>query len=197
MNQFVFNSKGENLSFFLELCRAKCPSAEIFGNYIFMQKDGVRIGLFLCFDLAPLSAQTALNCCKTAVDERLEQIYLLCAAAEDSALRMIKSYAPVKASILQGNAVFAMLKQNSYFPKITAIPMKEKTFGNFIKSIINRKRFKGYFFTGVFILFLSVFTPFKLYYQVFSGFLLLLSALCLLRNGKSESEELPNFFLND
>ncbi len=192
------NSDRENLDFFMQLCRAKCEECrEDKDGFIFMSKDGIRMGMFLRFYLAPLSAQQALDCCKAALEARLEQAFILTAAADEGALRTVKGINGLNVRILQEHGVFGILKENSYYPPKPVHNIKQPTgFAGMLRAAVERKRFKGYFFSGLFILALSFLTPYRIYYLLFSCFLLILSAVCLLVRQVSRPDAVPNFFLS-
>ncbi len=191
INQFTVNTARANAEFFFSLCG---KDAELKGGFVTLEVDGIATGLFPAFTLEPLSADGALGCCKRAAEEGLSQLYILTGEATDAALRLVSGLA-VKAKIVQGAGVFRALKAADAYPEITAPAVKTKEAASLLRSAMSRKRFKGYLFTGLFILGLSFLTPFKTYYICFSAVLLTLSALCLTGRFRHTDEELPELAL--
>lgn len=66
------------------------------------------------------------------------------------------------------------------------------TLREIFKNSISRNKSKGYFISGLVLLFTSLIIPYKIYYVVFSSILLLLSLICRL-NKKSTSSNISIF----
>ncbi|MCQ2399499.1 MAG: hypothetical protein MJ072_03215 [Clostridia bacterium] len=67
-----------------------------------------------------------------------------------------------------GDETFLILKSANYYPEIKIVLNEKKlTVKGAIKDFFLKTNAKGFFFTGLTLLFLSFLTPFKLYYVIF------------------------------
>ena len=136
---------------------------------------------FLYFTLSPLSPDDVAQCIKCGTQK--SKVILCCKAGEDSA-ELARDF---NVSIKQIGEIYAALKDKNLLPeKYICGEIKKVGIWEKIKKRFNRKLCPSLFFCGFTLLFFSFFTFYRIYYIVFGGLLITLSAVCLLF-GQSKS----------
>ena len=182
-NFFLFNNFEENANFYKSMLENKY-SVEIKNNFLYLENDIHKIALFLLFDVKKINQDQVVFCLKSVKKYDLTKIAIICNAYENNVLNISQNY-KIKTEILnkQQNYNNILLIFNT-FPQITEKNnVKEKlTFKFLLRNAIERKKFKTYFFGGLFLFFASLFVRYNIYYKVFASIMFMLSILCLFEN---------------
>ncbi len=192
LNQLVFSTKRDALSLYYEIARAKVPATTLEPPYILMDDEGKRMAMTTEFSVGTLQPERLLECYQN-LPEGIEELFVLCIAADARCRTVIQSVSAVKIHVLEGDLCYRLLQENGIYPKLSEKPVKVKRARMILSSAFSRKNFKGYFFSGLLILALSFVTPFSLYYRIFGSVLLLLSAYTL-RNRRFNKKDPPSAF---
>lgn len=195
LNQLMYHPKSVNLRLFCEIARKKDSQARIKTDFVLTEHAGKTVGLFPLFPCGALSPDQVLEVYRRAQTAGLDQAVVLTSSATAEAVRFAAALWDVKVVILGQNAVWKLLKTHSVFPKLTTRPKEVQTPSGILRRAFSRKRFKGYFFSGLGLFALSFFTPFRIYYLVAGGVLLTMALLCLALQHKLSDPAPDDFFL--
>ncbi|MDE7380422.1 MAG: hypothetical protein K2N14_05145, partial [Clostridia bacterium] len=132
---------------------------------------------FFNFNLSPLSPDAIAEIIKVETDKKK---CVFCCEASLSALSFAEDF---NITILNIAHVYALLKDKNLLPEKYALGnAKKPNIFKRIKKRFNRKLCPPLFFCGLSLLFFSFFTYYPVYYVVFGGLLLILSAASILIN---------------
>ncbi len=192
LNQLVFSSKRDALNLYYEIARAKVPTTSLAEPYILMDDEGKRMAMTTEFSVGMLQPERLLECYQNLPAD-IEELFVLCIAADPRCRTILQSISTVKIHVLEGDFCYRLLRENGIYPKLSEKPVKVKRARIVLANAFSRKNFKGYFFSGLLILLLSFLTPFSLYYRIFGSVLLLISAYTL-RNRRFNKKDPPSAF---
>ena len=195
LNQLMYHPKPLNLKLFCEIARKKDPEARVRTDYVFTRHDGKTAGLFPLFPCGALSPDQVLEVYRRAKAAGLDQAFILTNTASPEALRFAAALWDVQVSVLGQNTVWRLFKTYSVYPKLTTRPKEVRTPLDIFRRAFSRRRFKGYFLSGLGLFVLSFLTPFRVYYLVAGSLLLVLALLCLALRRKLAEPAPQDFFL--
>lgn len=130
---------------------------------------------FLKFSLSPLSPDDIAEVIQAESDK---QKCVVCCDVSPAALSFADDFSITVRTV---GWVYNLLKDKGLLPEKYALgKVKKPTFFSRIKKRFNRRLFPSLFFCGLTLLGFSFITGFPVYYVVFGGFLMVLSAVSLL-----------------
>lgn len=152
-------------------------------SYILLE-DCVIIANFKC---SPLGASDVAAACNLALKHEKQEVFLLAKGLDRKAYR-IANLERIKLNLIKTKQIFRFLAKRN------ALPNLEKTKTKFdlkgvIETILNRRNFKNYAFSGSILILVSFITPLKIYYIVIGSLTLFAALLTLspLGNGSFTS----------
>ena len=175
INYFVFSSKAKVLDFFFNLAKSKHEATRK-NEYILVGNAVQKVALVPCFLVNDLSEQNVIDIFLKVEKENLKRLVICTKSVSNNTSIMAKNL-PLDIVILNGEETYFELvkKYNIFPPKIQLKIQKKYTFSDFISSLLNKSRTKGYFYLAIVILFGSFFSTFKIYYLIMSSVLLVLA----------------------
>lgn len=130
---------------------------------------------FFNFKLSPVSPDDIADIIKSDVEKKK---CVFCCEASPAALSLAEDF---EIRIICVSELYALLKDKNLLPEKYALGnVKKPNVFKRIKKRFNRKLCPSLFFCGLSLLFFSFFTSYPVYYIVFGGLLLMLSAVSLL-----------------
>ncbi len=130
---------------------------------------------FFNFKMSPLSSDDIAEIIRINVKKK-KHIY--CCEISPAALSLAEDFSIEIVTVAE---IYALLKDKNLLPEKYALGnVKKPNFFKRIKKRFNRKLCVPLFFSGLTLLFFSFFTFYPLYYIVFGGLLMALSAVCVL-----------------
>lgn len=168
--QLMFYTKEEQIDYFFNVLSFSNLKLEKTKEYIKL-KSSILIPMFN-HELTPFEYLTIFK------NFRKQKVIILTNKLSDSLEKLLGTIDETNIKILTGTDVyFKIIKPAQCFPKqivklksIKKLKLKELLYVTF-----NKKNARGYFFSGLFIMFLSFIYRFSLYYQIMGTILLLLS----------------------
>lgn len=187
----MFMEKQKCLQFFCELLQKKC-SATIKKDYVVVDKTL----LFSFMHLEKLTINNLSHAYSCAVSAGMDKIIICSQSAPADILALGRNIQNIKITILDKSGVyFNLLKAyDTYPPKTITLSHKKMTFKNIIEFSFSRNKFKQYMFSGLIILFCSLFMRYNIYYVVMSTVLFGLSAICLFKRPQKSTQ---NIFISE
>lgn len=139
------------------------------------------------FKFSPLGASDVAAACNLALKHEKQEVFLLAKGLDRKAYR-IANLEKIKLNLIKTKQIFRFLAKRN------ALPNLEKTKTKFdlkgvIETILNRRNFKNYAFSGSILILVSFITPLKIYYIVIGSLTLFAALLTLspLGNGSFTS----------
>lgn len=174
-NYFVFSSKAKVIDFFFSLAKSKHMTIRK-TSYILVGKNVQKVALFPCFLINDLSEQNVIDIFLKVEKENIKKLVICTKSVSIQALNLAKKL-PLETVILSGDETyFELVKKYNVFPPTIQLKIQKKyTFPDFVSSLLNKSRTKGYFYLAIVMLFGSFFSTYKIYYLIMSTFLLVLS----------------------
>lgn len=155
----------------LNLFKNALDGAYTEGNRLYDEKSAY----FFNFKLSPISPDDIAEIIKAETDLK-KCVY--CCEASPSALSLAEDFSIKVFNIAE---IYSMLKDKKLLPEKYALGnVKKPNLFSRIKKRFNRKLCPPLFFCGLTLLFFSFFTFYPVYYTVFGGLLMALSAVSLL-----------------
>ena len=149
-------------------------------------KHNRKCALFVRFEKLPLSDKDVVECAR--VDKNFREIYICCKSCDNTARIMQNVLESQKITIYEQNDVFELLKKHETYPSFELVA--KPRFSRLFSQMFSARNIKNYLFCAGIILLFSVFSPLKLYYYIASGICVVLSLVCLIKNGRRGSKEL-------
>ncbi|HKL93874.1 MAG TPA: hypothetical protein VJZ69_01160 [Clostridia bacterium] len=149
------------------------PFIEASGNIL--KLGGI---LLICnFKFSNLSSSDIASAYQTAQKRSAKKVVMLCRGADRPAIALSTNL-DVKFEIVKTGALYRYLQRMNALPELDKDKFKFSL--KYIFDVaLKRQNAKYYIFSGIMLLFLSYFTPLKLYYLCFGTSLLVLAILCL------------------
>ncbi len=152
-------------------------------NYILLE-DCIIISNF---KFAQIGISDVASACRLAKSKARKEIFLLCKSAERKAYEIAK-LEDIKINVVKIKPLFKFLAKHDALPDLK--PIKHKlSLHALAETILSRRNFKNYVFSGTVLVLVSFLTPLKIYYIVLGTLSLVLAILCLtpLGNGRISS----------
>lgn len=176
-NEFLFSNHFTNLNFFNKLANKKHTST-IINEFILIKNNGFKIALFPYYETRILTIDTATNIYIKCKELAVDKLVITCKNTNQEALNFAKQLKNIKLLILEEKqAYFKLLKTYETYPKITNKLIQEDklTLKQILMLAFNRKKTKGYLFSGVILFFASFVIKYNIYYIVFSSLLFIMA----------------------
>ena len=170
-NEFLFSDHNTNLNFFNKLAKQKHTS-KIEG--IFIKTKG-NILIYPYYKKRKLNSDDFTNIFIKAKQLNPDKLIITCKEAEQEVLNLTNQIALFKIIVLnEKETYFKLLKAYETYPEITNKMVDEQklTFQQLIEVAFNKNRTKGYFISGIILLFASLIIRYNLYYIIISSLML-------------------------
>lgn len=148
------------------------------GDIVFTKNGHTHLITF-CFS-TELSDGKVLDLIKT---KKSSNLIIVCGSVLPSIKSIIKAFVDTKITIITLDDLYEICEENNVVVDTSNINLNKPklTFKNLLKNSISREKSKGYFISGLVLLFTSIIIPYSVYYVVFSTALLTLSLICRLQ----------------
>lgn len=159
----------------------KCKTGDIY-----FIKNGITHIITFCFD-ENLTQTRLLEIVKTKQVDYISIIYL---NLNSDVEHISKAFKDKKIELISLDSLFKIFNQKNIIIDTSNIDLSKHkiTLKELLKNILARNKSKGYFISGLILLFTSIIIPYKIYYVVFSSILFVLSILCRFKpKGKNSS----------
>lgn len=119
-----------------------------------------------------------------------KNLHFISSETSESFCNLLSS-SPIKFQHHSSNELFEIMKNNNLYP-IKNIPANSSKYINLKKykdkilGVLNKSKFKDFFFSGLSLLLISFFIPYSYYYLFFGTILITLSVICLFRKNKQQ-----------
>lgn len=154
---------------------ANCTIKSHFGDVVYEKNNVSHIITFL-FD-NELTESKLLDIIKT---KRFKHIIIICSNINTNSQNVAKVFKNKRIDLLSLEQLFDLCNENGITIDTSYINIEKSkiTLKEIFKNSLSRNKSKGYFISGLVLLFTSIIIPFKIYYVVFSTILFILSAVC-------------------
>ncbi len=135
---------------------------------------------FTFYYSAPLNDTKLLELIKTKTTANL---VIFCSAYDKDAQMIASAFKNKKVELINLEQLYQIFNQNSISINTDHIDLNKTkiTLKELLKNSVSRDKAKGYFVSGLVLLFTSIIIPYRIYYVVFSSILFLLSLICRLK----------------
>lgn len=146
---------------------------------IFAEKDGCTHILTTILN-DKLSEQKLLE---TIKDKQSDHLTIFCLSFNNEIISICKMFKNKHINLINLEQLYEIFTQNNISIDTSNIDISKHkiTLIEILKNIVSRNKSKGYFISGIVLLFTSLIIPYKLYYVVFSSILFILSIICRVR----------------
>lgn len=112
--------------------------------------------------------------------KQCEHLVVICSNVNAEAQNVAKAFKNRRIDLINLEQLFELCNNKNIAIDTSYINLdKHKiTLKEIFKNSLSRNKSKGYFISGLVLLFISIIIPFKIYYVVFSTILFILSAVC-------------------
>ena len=148
-------------------------------DHLVAYKNGQRICIALAFDNDCLTSQEVKKAVKMAKSNKASRLVVFCVAVKSTEIQLANGQLPTK--FVDATSCLALFEQADKLPPLAKPAVKKSAY--FCQFAFSKKRFGGYFASGIFLLITSALTFFPLYSIVW-GTALLGVALYSLLNKK-------------
>lgn len=115
--------------------------------------------------------------CNLAIKHERRRVFLLTKGIDRRAY-LVAGQKNVKITVVKIKEIFKYLKKHSALPNLK--PIKKKfSLKRLLQTMLARRNFKAYAFSGIVLILTSFITPLKIYYMVFGSISIFLALLCL------------------
>lgn len=152
-------------------------------NYILLE-NGIIIANF---KFSPLGASDVASACNLAAKHEKNEIFLFAKGIDRKAYQ-IANLEKIKLDLIKTKQIFRFLAKRNALPDLKKMRTKFD-FRSLAETMLNRRNFKNYAFSGGILILVSFITPLKIYYIVLGTLTLLMALLTLtpLGNGSITS----------
>lgn len=152
-------------------------------NYILLE-NGIIIANF---KFSPLGASDVASACNLAAKHEKNEIFLFAKGIDRKAYQ-IANLEKIKLNLIKTKQIFRFLAKRNALPDLKKMRTKFY-FRSLAETMLNRRNFKNYAFSGGILILVSFITPLKIYYIVLGTLTLLMALLTLtpLGNGSITS----------
>ena len=151
----------------------KNPQIENGSNYILLEKSIIIAN----FKFSALGGSDVANVCKTAKKHGKNHVYLITKSIDRHAWQ-IANLEDINIEIVKAKQVYKFLAKHNALPVLKK-PRQKFSFKALLQTILSRRNFKNYAFSGAVLVLVSFLTPLKIYYIVFGTILLAFALLSL------------------
>lgn len=136
------------------------------------------------FRFTPVGLNDVANVYSLAVEKDRKQVFLLCRGVDRKAVHLLETR-DIKLNVVKIKGIYNFLMRNSALPDLDK---KKNKFSakEICTSLLARSNMKNYFFSGVVLISVAFFTPYKIYYLIFGSISLVLAILTLTPLGNGE-----------
>lgn len=174
-NTFMFLSTAEVVDFYYNLAQTKHKCLK-FAKYIKVVSCPMPIILYPFYKATPLLDDDFLQIFKQLKGQKIKKLIIVTNTYNaNSVLNFDLGFDVLVLDYKQ--TYYNLLKEYEFYPEII-IKNKNKLKNNFKQILclsLNKKKTKGYFISALLIFFASFFVSFKIYYLIFSNFLMFLA----------------------
>ena len=123
-----------------------------------------------------LSESCLLNIIK---EKKCDNLIVFCSSYSQNAKSILNSFKNLKIELVDLEQLFELFNKKNIVLDTSNISLANNKiqFKQLLKNIISRNKSKGYFISGLVLLFTSIIIPYKIYYVIFSSILFTLSIL--------------------
>jgi len=135
---------------------------------------------FTFFYSTPLNDTKVLDIIKT---QKADNITIFCSSFDKDAKLVSSAFKNKKIELINLDQLYEIFNHKNIEIDTNNIDLNKNkiTFREILKNSLSHEKSKGYFISGLILLFTSIIIPYRLYYVIFSSVLFLLSLLCQLR----------------
>ena len=135
---------------------------------------------FTFYYSTPLNEAKVLELIKTKTADNLA---IFCSSHDKEAKLVSTAFKNKKIELVDLEQLYQIFNQNNIALNTDHIDLNKSkiTLKEILKNSLSRDKSKGYFISGLVLLFTSIIIPYRIYYVVFSSVLFLLSLLCRLK----------------
>jgi len=133
--------------------------------------------IFTFYYSAPLNDSKVLDIIK---NKKADNIIIFCSTFDKDAKLVSSAFKNKKIELINLEQLYQLFNSKNIEIDTKNIDLNKSkiSFKEIIKNSLSRKKSKGYFISGLILLFTSIIIPYRLYYVLFSSALFLLSLLC-------------------
>lgn len=155
-------------------------------NYILLQNSLIIAN----FKFSPLGISDMCGICSLSKKLNRDEVFVITKSIDRKAYQ-IANISKIKVQQVKAKAVYKFLKKHNALPDLQEVKNKF-SLSALIETILSRRNFKNYAFSGVVLMLVSFLTPFKIYYIVLGSISVLFAILCLtpLGNGTISSPKI-------
>lgn len=160
------------------LIPAKYFAKSVKGDIVFNKQDNVHA--FTFYYSAQLTDTKLLELIKT---KKCDRLVVFCSSFNQDAKLISSAFKDKKIELVDLEQLYHIFNKHNIHIDTTNIDLNKSKISilDILKNSISRNKSKGYFLSGLILLFTSIIIPYKIYYVIFSSILFLLSLLCRLR----------------
>ncbi len=191
--QFIFASNETVNNFFISLLKNTYEVDTKAGNIIIKQDN--KTALFIpCYTSTTVSCKEVIDAYILAKQLSQTSVVIACKSLQEDCLQIAQSVKDATFTFLDETEVFKLFLQpyNTYPNFNIELKQVEKLkYSELKKYAFNKTKTKGYFLSGVMLMFASFFTRYNLYYVIVASLLFLSALYCMLSgNRKKEKKDI-------
>ena len=193
MFTFLSNNKEENLKFFYKTIKNESKKIDFEKNLVYYQKDKKFIALCPIFEDKELIGEKCLKFISFSKKLNISQLYFLCCDCNLKTSNFLNGFKDINIKVLTKKQIYTqLLRSSGIYPEIKFDFKENKRikFKELINISFNKSRAKGYFFSGLFILFCSFIVRYNFYYVFMSSLLFLFTIFCHIKKDTSQNQNL-------
>ena len=116
--------------------------------------------------------------------KKSSNLTVFCASFDKSIKHIASAFKNIKIGIIDLEQLYQIFNYNNILIDNSNIDLTNSklTIKDILKNSLSRSHAKGYFISGLILLFTSLIVPFKLYYVIFSSTLFVLTILCMFKH---------------
>ena len=176
-NTFIFMSNIDAVDFFYKLALSKHKATKT-KKYLSIDENKKTI-IIPYFKSENLSLDKLIELNNYA-PKNASKIIILCTEYDSKLLTVLDNFNTKTILLNYKETYFELLKEYEFYPEITINKkIKDKiSFKQLFLISFNKKKTKGYITSALFIIFASIFAPYKIYYLIVATILLIFAILC-------------------
>ena len=140
-------------------------------------QNSFKIALYPYYAARKLNIDAATSIYVRAKELKLNKLIITCKAVDQEVLNFTKQLSALKIIVLdEKQTYFKLLKKYEHYPLVTnkLIVESKITLSQMLYVMFNKRKTKGYLFSGTILLFGSFIIQYNLYYIIFSSLLYLM-----------------------
>ena len=170
-------SQDDAIDFFYKLLASKHKATKT-KKYLYIN-DNKKIVIIPYFKSEKLSLDKLIELYNYA-PKNTDKLIILCTSYDISIQNELDNL-KIKTILLNSKETyFELLKKYEFYPKISikSKPKEKFSFKQILLIAFNTKKTKGYVTSALFVIFASIFVPYKIYYLIVATILLFFAILC-------------------